>query len=90
MEYKYGDEVVFTDEFGNERVSYVVNTEARGQEGLLGMHDSNLYGCYVRTPDEVRFAYHHDSKRARFNRGILRTREEIARAQEQEEASNGR
>ena len=70
MEYQVGDMVVFTNEFGQERVGRVITLNAYDQQGILGM--TGTYGCYCRRPEEVRHAEHWEVHIAEFNNGLLK------------------
>jgi hypothetical protein len=61
-DFQYGDAVVFTDEFGQERLGTVISTDAYEMGGVLGV--TGTYGCYVRWPNEVRPAQDYEVHQA--------------------------
>lgn len=53
MNYQPGDKIIFTDEFGAERIGTVVSVYVPDTPGQLGI-DAGSYGVYSREPEEVR------------------------------------
>ena len=51
--YQYGDKVVFTDEFGKERVGTVIAPDAYDMPGRIGI-DVGEYGMYHRASEDIR------------------------------------